>query len=94
MHHDLCEDKNSRPMNATNQNKGNSEQVFSTRSVDLTLARPFKAGSRVVVFQTRRVATIEAPIQASLRDARNFGGLFPGLERPGYIHADATRRKT
>jgi hypothetical protein len=63
------------------QTSGTSDQVSSTRSVRMNLARRFNAGIRLV--SSRRVATIESLwFQASLRDA-NTSLPLPGLERPG-----------
>jgi len=56
---------------------------FSTRSVGMNLARPFKAGDHVYDV-SRRVATIEYGYIFKRRYATRFN-LFtlPGLERPG-----------
>jgi hypothetical protein len=55
--------------------------VLSTRSVDMSLARPFKAG-KVKQNRPRRVATHEtgSRIQSSLSD-ENRNDLIPALKR-------------
>jgi hypothetical protein len=63
------------------RSKGNAELVISTRSVGMSLARPFKAGENQQ-HRLRRVATLESgnQIQSSLRD-ENSPILIPALKR-------------
>jgi len=58
-------------------------KCFSTRSVDMSLARPFKAGDkRNGVIASRSDAWNWRSIQSSLRDD-GIQDAQPGLERPG-----------
>ncbi|HVQ36060.1 MAG TPA: hypothetical protein VMS31_00910 [Pyrinomonadaceae bacterium] len=61
---------------------GSSEQVLSTRSVRVNVARSFRAGKAHLVV-ARRVATLKLEqIQSSLRD-ENRQQTDPGVETPG-----------
>src|SRR3989442_3516389 len=59
---------------------GRSDQVSSTRSVGMSLARPFKAGARAKVFASRSDAGNWRPFQSSLRDETRQH-LIPALKR-------------
>ncbi len=62
------------------QTSGSSEQVLSTRSVDLNLARRFNAGTTWSL-GSRRVATIEFTLGSGVATRReNFVRAFPSLK--------------
>ena len=61
---------------------GVADQVLSTRSVVMTLGRPFKAG-KWSTERSRRVATSETRAQFNRRYATRTGDdLIPALKRP------------
>ncbi|HEV2826014.1 MAG TPA: hypothetical protein VGW76_00315 [Pyrinomonadaceae bacterium] len=65
------------------RSKGTAELIISTRSVDMSLARPFKAGKNQQ-HRLRRVATLENgnQIQSWLRDENPIHP-NPGVKTPG-----------
>ena len=63
------------------QTSGSSEQALSTRSVDLNLARPFKAGKVRTKF-SRRVATPESNVNSIVAMRREpLHHRIPALKR-------------